>query len=80
MIDRPLYDELLDAAHEAVLNDALDALTACDHDRQHRSAGCPACRALASTTDWLAAHRQLEIDAVALLRGATYVAASVSAR
>lgn len=74
MTDRPLHDEVLSAAHDAVLDIALAALLSCDHDRQHRSAGCRACQMLSQTTTWLISHRALEADARALLRDADVIA------
>lgn len=52
-----IADDIMHAAHSAVLDLAVTAVRTCGHDRKHGHRSCPTCTRLAAAVDWLDAYR-----------------------
>ena len=64
------HDDVLHAAHEAIVMLALALVQLDDHTRQHGHDMCATCHQLAAAVEWLGAYRELQGDAAHLLRAA----------
>ena len=70
MTSAPIHDDVLDAAHDAIVTLAVALVQLDDHTREHGHADCPTCQRLGECVEWLAAYRELQADAAHLLRAA----------